>query len=71
MTTEKVAASLLVERVLTPYVAMKISHMRRVGLIGSQGPCVGQNGGACPDWLATLQEENAKTRAKNRRRRNW
>jgi hypothetical protein len=39
------------------YILKKIAHLKRIGLVAGSNPGIGQNGGACPDWLRTIQKE--------------
>lgn len=47
----------------------KIDHLKRIGLVASNKPGVGRNGGACPDWLVTAQKEEDDRLAKAAQRR--
>ena len=38
------------------YTRSKIDHLRRIGLISGKNSGYGENGGACPDWLASEQK---------------
>ncbi len=42
------------------YVASKIAHMRRIGVIVRKDGGYGCCGGAAPDWLVDEQKEEAK-----------
>lgn len=39
------------------YIAKKVSHLRRLGLITGKNSGIGKNGGAAPDWLITEQKQ--------------
>ena len=42
------------------YVASKISHLKRMGLVSSGSKGIGKHGGAAPDWLISQQNETTK-----------
>lgn len=52
------------------YIASKVAHLKRTGMVTGSSTGIGQSGGAAPDWLITLQrqrqEEYAKRRAAQR-----
>jgi len=50
------------------YIHSKMEHMKRVGLI-AKTTTRGKHGGACPDWLRRLQDEEKKSREKQLSRR--
>jgi len=50
------------------YVARKIAHMRRIGVIVRKDGGFGQNGGAAPDWLVDQQKDERERIAKYRMR---
>lgn len=39
------------------YVASKIAHMKRLGLVSGSSTGIGKHGGACPDWLKAEQKK--------------
>lgn len=42
------------------YTFDKIAHLKRAGLVSATKTGRGQNGGACPDWLADVQKDEHK-----------
>lgn len=48
------------EMKMDSYVAKKISHLKRAGLVSASSTGFGLNGGAAPDWLVSEQKERRK-----------
>jgi len=46
----------------------KVAHLKRAGLVSAGKTGFGQNGGACPDWLRSEQEAEAKRHEKRANR---
>ena len=42
------------------YIAKKVAHMKRMGLVSGQSTGIGKHGGAAPDWLISRQKEEQK-----------
>lgn len=40
---------------MNKYVASKVAHLKRLGLVTGKSSGIGKHGGACPDWLADIQ----------------
>lgn len=49
---------------MSAYISRKISHMQQMGIPADIGP----NGGACPNWLKELGEEDGKRQRRRNRR---